>query len=78
MLASSTTWLYDSLNSIHHIKTIKVIAYMPKTPASQLPDFDRELLPHGGATDIFGRVIWTMTEEEEEERVRKIQLAFGA
>ena len=51
---------------------------MPKIPAAQLPDFDRELLPHGGATDIFGRVIWTMTEEEEEERVRKIQIAFGA
>ena len=35
------------------------------------------LLPHGGATDIFGRVIWALTAEEEEAMVRKIQSAFG-
>lgn len=34
-------------------------------------------LPHGGATDIFGRVIWALSEEEEEAIVRKIQSAFG-
>ena len=50
---------------------------MPKTPAAQLPDFDKELLPHGGATDIFGRVIWAMTKEEEDAMVKKIQSAFG-
>jgi hypothetical protein len=36
-----------------------------------------EPLPHGGATDIFGRVIWALTAEEEAEMVKRIQSAFG-
>ena len=38
---------------------------------------EEDPLPHGGATDIFGRVIWALTAEEEEAMVRKIQSAFG-
>jgi len=40
-------------------------------------DTDKDPLPHGGATDIFGRVVWALTEEEEDAMVRKIQTAFG-
>ena len=38
---------------------------------------EEDPLPHGGATDIFGRVIWALTAEEEEAMVRKIQSAYG-
>jgi len=50
---------------------------MPKIPFGQLFDSEKEPLPHGGATDLFGRVVWALTEEEEEAMVRKIQSAFG-
>ena len=42
-------------------------------------DFDtsENQMPFGGATDIFGRVIWTLTAEEEEAMVKEIQSAFG-
>jgi len=50
---------------------------MPRPPISHRVDSDEEPLPHGGATDIFGRVVWALTEEEEEAMVRKIQSAFG-
>ncbi len=50
---------------------------MPKAPFVSHFDHDDELLPFGGATDIFGRVVWAMTEEEEAAMVRKIQKAFG-
>ena len=53
-------------------------------PMKSVPGFalhhvtlDEDPLPHGGATDIFGRVIWALTEEEEEEMVKRIQLAFA-
>jgi hypothetical protein len=50
---------------------------MPKIPFDQLFDLEKDPLPHGGATDLFGRVVWALTEEEEEAMVRKIQEAFG-
>ncbi|MDQ1312988.1 MAG: hypothetical protein QG605_1527 [Euryarchaeota archaeon] len=50
---------------------------MPRSPFPHRVDSDEEPLPHGGATDIFGRVVWALTEEEEEAMVRKIQSAFG-
>jgi hypothetical protein len=50
---------------------------MPKIPFDQLFDSEKDPLPHGGATDLFGRVVWALTEEEEEAMVRKIQSAFG-
>lgn len=49
---------------------------MPKIPYDQLFDSEKDPLPHGGATDLFGRVVWALTEEEE-AMVRKIQGAFG-
>jgi hypothetical protein len=50
---------------------------MPNPPFIHHVDADEDPLPHGGATDIFGRVVWALTEEEEEAMVRKIQSAFG-
>ena len=50
---------------------------MPKIPFDQLFYSEKDPLPHGGATDLFGRVVWALTEEEEEAMVRKIQSAFG-
>jgi len=50
---------------------------MPKIPFESHFDIEEDPLPHGGATDIFGRVIWALTEEEEEAMVKKIQSAFG-
>ena len=50
---------------------------MLKPPFNHRVDNDEDPLPHGGATDIFGRVVWALTEEEEEAMVRKIQSAFG-
>ena len=50
---------------------------MLRPPFTHRVDSDEEALPHGGATDIFGRVVWALTEEEEEAMVRKIQSAFG-
>ena len=50
---------------------------MLRPPITHRVDSDEEALPHGGATDIFGRVVWALTEEEEEAMVRKIQSAFG-
>jgi hypothetical protein len=46
---------------------------MPETPFNH----GENPLPFGGVTDISGKVIWAMTEEEEEEMVRKIKKAFG-
>jgi len=48
---------------------------MPRPPFTHRVDRDEEPLPHGGATDIFGGVVWALTEEEA--MVRKIQSAFG-
>jgi hypothetical protein len=50
---------------------------MPKIPFDQLFDSEKDQLPYGGATDIFGKVVWALTKEEEEAMVRKIQIAFG-
>jgi hypothetical protein len=54
---------------------------MPKIPFDQLfdseNDSEKDPLPYGGATDLFGRVVWALTEEEEEAMVRKIRKAFG-
>lgn len=58
-------------------RTIVDVLEMPKIPFGQLFDSEKDPLPHGGATDLFGRVVWALTEEEEEAMVRKIQNAFG-
>ena len=50
---------------------------MLKLPVIHRVDTEEDPLPHGGATDIFGRIIWALTAEEEEAMVRKIQSAFG-
>ena len=56
---------------------IAEITDMPKPTIIHPVDIDEDPLPHGGATDIYGRVVWALTEEEEEAMVRKIQSAFG-
>jgi hypothetical protein len=50
---------------------------MPRVSFDRLTDSEKDPLPHGGATDLYGRVVWALTEEEEEAMVRKIQSAFG-
>jgi hypothetical protein len=50
---------------------------MTQIPFESHVDIEEDPLAHGGATDIFGRVIWALTAEEEEEMVKKIQSAFG-
>jgi hypothetical protein len=47
------------------------------TPFATHFDIEEDPLPYGGATDIFGRVVWAMTEEEEKAMVEKILRAFG-
>jgi len=61
----------------HSTEMVKEIPNMLKPPFIHRVDNDEDPLPHGGATDIFGRVVWALTEEEEEAMVRKIQSAFG-
>jgi len=56
---------------------IKEITDMLKPPFIHHVEADEDPLPHGGATDIFGKVVWALSEEEEEAMVRKIQSAFG-
>lgn len=52
-------------------------AQMLKTSIGQYFDVEKDPLPYGGATDIYGNVVWALTKEEEEAMVRKIQIAFG-
>jgi hypothetical protein len=51
---------------------------MPKAPFFPRFGRDENPLPFGGAADIFDRILYAMTKEEEDETVEKVQKVFGS
>jgi hypothetical protein len=39
-------------------------------------DPEKNQLPHGGATNILGKIVWVITEKEK-EMIARIEKAFG-
>lgn len=46
------------------------------SPEYQLYNPHEKQMPYGGATDIHGRVKWTVTEEEHDEMMARVKKAF--
>jgi hypothetical protein len=51
---------------------------MPKAPFSPRFGQDENPLSFGDATDIFNRILYAVTKEEEDETIEKVQKVFGS
>ena len=50
---------------------------MPEEVFEEYFDPEENQLPYGGATNIYGKIVWVITEKEQEEMIARIERAFG-
>jgi hypothetical protein len=43
----------------------------------QYYDLNDNQMPYGGATDIYGKILWKVSKEEHDQMMARIKKAFG-